>query len=163
MGDVVRQGKTITRVGRSSAQLFIGVLAADQISKVMATRVLRDGPVEIVGPIDLTLVHNTGAAFGLLGTLTPVLTILGLLGAVAGWVVATRTMGLHALGWVMIGSGAGGNLLDRLLRTPAPGRGSVIDFIDVGSLPVFNLADIAVCVGASLVVLTVRERSTRPD
>lgn len=42
--------------------------------------------------------------------------------------------------------GAGGNVLDRLRR------GGVVDFIDVGAWPVFNLADVAIVAGSLLVI-----------
>jgi signal peptidase II len=40
--------------------------------------------------------------------------------------------------------GAGGNLLDRVRR------GSVVDFIDLRVWPIFNVADVAIVVGALL-------------
>jgi signal peptidase II len=52
----------------------------------------------------------------------------------------------------MIG-GAIGNLADRLLH------GAVTDFISVGTFPVFNIADAAICIGAGLLIL---EASIRP-
>jgi signal peptidase II len=60
-----------------------------------------------------------------------------------------------ALGLVL--GGALGNLLDRLLRSPGPGRGHVVDFLELPRWPVFNLADSAIVVAALLmVVLTAR-------
>ena len=45
--------------------------------------------------------------------------------------------------------GASGNLLDRLWR------GGVVDFLDFGFWPVFNLADTAIVVGGLLAVLNI--------
>ena len=60
-----------------------------------------------------------------------------------------------ALGLVL--GGALGNLLDRLLRSPGPGRGHVVDFLELPRWPVFNLADSAIVVAAVLMVgLTAR-------
>jgi signal peptidase II len=51
--------------------------------------------------------------------------------------------------------GACGNLVDRLVRAPGFLRGEVVDFIDVGPWPTFNLADSAITVGAVLLVIDV--------
>ncbi len=56
--------------------------------------------------------------------------------------------------------GALGNLVDRFLRAPGPGRGHVVDFIDYFGLFVGNVADIAIVVAAGLImVLTFRGTS----
>ncbi len=44
--------------------------------------------------------------------------------------------------------GAASNLLDRFWR------GAVVDFIDLGFWPVFNLADVAICVGAFVALVS---------
>ncbi len=49
--------------------------------------------------------------------------------------------------------GAAGNLLDRLFRGDAWLQGSVVDFIDFQWFPIFNVADIAVNVGAASLIL----------
>ena len=60
-----------------------------------------------------------------------------------------------ALGLVL--GGALGNLVDRLLRSPGPGRGHVVDFLELPRWPVFNLADSAIVVaGVLMVVLSAR-------
>ena len=55
---------------------------------------------------------------------------------------------LTKTGLALILGGGLANLLDRILA------GCVRDFIQVGFLPIFNLADTAICVGASLVILS---------
>ena len=143
--------------------LFLAIVVSDQLSKFAAERVLDDGPIELIGQLRLTLVYNNGAAFGMFDSLTPLLTALGTAAAATGWVLSTRTMGWYGLGWVLIGAGASGNVLDRLMRHPGPGQGSVVDFLHIGSFPVFNLADMAVCAGALLLVLTAGERRARAN
>ena len=49
--------------------------------------------------------------------------------------------------------GAAGNLIDRLFRGDAWLQGSVVDFIDFQWFPIFNVADIAVNVGAAALIL----------
>lgn len=54
---------------------------------------------------------------------------------------------------IALGAALGGafsNLLDRLLR------GAIIDFIDIGFWPVFNLADVAIVFGAAFALLNLR-------
>ena len=62
-----------------------------------------------------------------------------------------RVLTSVALGLVL--GGALGNLTDRLVRGPGF-RGHVVDFVDVGPWPVFNLADSAIVVGAILLAWT---------
>ena len=62
------------------------------------------------------------------------------------WTVPNTVLGL------LLG-GASGNLVDRLLRSPGPGRGAVVDFIDFQVWPSFNVADSAIVTGGVLAVL----------
>ena len=106
--------------------------------------------------LSLTHVHNRGIAFSLLGSvswLLPAGIALTLLFMLfynrARWtrgVIARPALALLA-------GGAVGNLIDRLRV------GAVIDYVDLSVWPVFNLADVAVTLGAGLLVLTV----LRPD
>ena len=73
---------------------------------------------------------------------------LGLLLAVVQFWLTGSLAAQAALG-VALG-GASGNLFDRLWR------GGVVDFIDVGFWPVFNVADSAIVAGALLAVLSIR-------
>jgi signal peptidase II len=49
--------------------------------------------------------------------------------------------------------GALGNLVDRMLRSPGPLRGHVVDWIELPHWPVFNIADSAIVVGGCIAVL----------
>lgn len=118
-----------------------------------------DGPIEIIGNVlKLTYVENTGAAFGLGSGLTVVFSLIAL-----GVVIAILRMAprLGSLPWaIALGGllgGAVGNLVDRLTREPGPGRGYVVDFIELPYWPVFNVADMFVVGSAILmVVLSIR-------
>ena len=117
-------------------------------------------PVEVIpGFFQLTLVHNTGMAFGLLGGIAfPgkawLLTAVsaGLLVAIVwfAWRAGPLSM-MTVVGIAAMLSGAVGNILDRLLY------GYVVDFLDVyvGSAhwPAFNIADAMICTGVGLLVL----------
>jgi signal peptidase II len=134
------------------------VFAADQVTKAWALARLqpvRSVPV-VPGLVDLTLVFNTGVAFGFLSWLPPewrwVVTIFSLAALVLLISVAWRIvpqggrLGRVALGLVF--GGAAGNLLDRWRV------GAVVDFLDVHwrqyHWPAFNVADSAITVGVVL-------------
>ena len=127
------------------------VVALDQLTKWWALEVLADGPRHIAWTLDLRLTFNSGAAFSMGPGLTPFLTAAGVV--LVGLLVVmsrgmTTTRAAVALG-LMLG-GALGNLTDRLFRGHG---GAVVDFVDFGWWPVFNVADAALVCGAILLVL----------
>jgi signal peptidase II len=137
------------------ATVAVLTIALDVVTKVAAVEFLADrDPVEVVpGVLDLTLVRNPGAAFGLGTGQTWLLSAIAII--VVG--VVLRMAGrLRDRGWALalglLLGGAVGNLLDRLFRQPGPMRGHVIDFLQLPNWPVFNLADSAICLAAALVV-----------
>jgi signal peptidase II len=100
--------------------------------------------------VSLTVLHNTGVAFGLLAGLMPAtavvlaLTVLGVLVYNrAAW--PATIAGQWSVG-LMLG-GALGNIVERLRF------GYVLDYLDVHIWPVFNLADTAIVVGAGLLMI----------
>ena len=143
------------------------VLALDQATKAVASSRLVPGePVPILGDfLRLTLVHNTGAAFGLFpGSRLPFILISVLAIAVVLYLFA-RDAYRSLLNRVLLGcilGGALGNLVDRIRW------GRVVDFIDVGigaiRWPVFNVADSAVTLGVILLAWNLaRSGRTDPD
>ncbi len=122
------------------------VVCVDQATKTLALIALSDGPFHLIGPFNFTLVFNDGVAFGMASGIAPLLVILAIC-AVVVVLIKTRTQlgpwSLAACGLVL--GGAAGNLADRLFRNHG---GSVVDFIDIWRWPVFNIADVAVVVGA---------------
>lgn len=132
----------------------LGTLLVDQASKVWALDALGDGrTVDVLGSVlSLRLVHNSGAAFSLGEGSTVVMTAIAI--AIVA-VVLRVARNLGSTPWaVVLGlvvGGALGNLVDRFIRPPGPGRGAVVDFIDYGGLFVGNVADIAI-VGAAAVI-----------
>jgi signal peptidase II len=126
------------------------VLAADQASKAAIRDHLVLGErVEVVGPLELTYVHNKGVAFGLAGGAGVGLVLVTFAAlAVVGYLFArdpTRPGMWVAVG--LLAGGALGNLADRI-RADA-----VTDFIHIGSWPAFNLADVSISAGVILLVL----------
>ena len=128
------------------------VVAIDQLTKFLALNFLspNDSIPVIAGIFHLTLVRNTGIAFGLfrdhpsllLALITLSLAALFILGARAGKISLAPRAAL-----VLIIGGALGNWIDRLRF------GSVVDFLDFRIWPVFNFADSAITVGVAIYLL----------
>jgi signal peptidase II len=138
----------------------VTVLAADAISKAIVVAELSGhAPVRVLGGLlTLQVMRNSGAAFNIGTSMTVVFTAIAL--GVIIFILRTARR-LRSLPWaVTLGlllGGATGNLADRLLRSPAPLRGYVVDWIQLPHWPVFNLADSAiVCGGAIAILLSVK-------
>ena len=143
-------GPAAPDVGRRRAHLAVlaaAVMIIDATTKVLASVTLKTGPVHVLGPIDLRLVHNPGIAFGL-GDRAPAGLVLGLaLAGVAAFAITAwrgRTPSMLAAGLV-IGGGLG-NVVDRMFG------GTVVDMFDVGWWPTFNMADIFITAGVALLL-----------
>ncbi len=143
-----------------SLPVIITVLLLDIISKQVAVNVLAPSgmPQSFLGEVvRFALVYNPGAAFGLY------------LGGYSRWIFMALTFGALIILWrlyraaestdlrrvlavSLVAAGAMGNLVDRIASELG-----VVDFIDVGfgahRWPTFNVADMAVSVGAFLLAL----------
>jgi len=140
------------------------VIVADQLSKAWIMSSLPEGHSMLrLGFFRITHIHNTGAAFGLFPDQSLVLAIFALIaGAVIlffvvygyryySWLGSTAT----TLTFGLVLGGTVGNLADRFRF------GYVIDFIDFGYWPAFNIADSAVTVGViTLAVILLRHAQT---
>ena len=149
---------------RSQLKLFLplaaGVLVLDQVSKALVSGSLKMYEIRplIHGLLNLTRVHNTGAAFGLLaGQASPLRT---------GFFLAVSLVAMGVVLWMLyrlpsgqkvelvalslILGGALGNVFDRVRL------GEVVDFIDVYyrsyHWPAFNVADSAISIGVILLL-----------
>ena len=135
------------------------IIILDQLTKSYATQeLILYQPIHIIPGFNLTLMHNTGAAFSFLSQaggwqrwffigLASVISI-----AIVVWMIglpSSRRWLLFALAFVLCG--ALGNLWDRVML------GYVIDFIEVYYQdmywPAFNIADSAITVGAIMLVI----------
>ena len=136
-------------------------LALDVVSKVLAVAELSDrDPVRLLGgALYVQLARNPGAAFSQGTGFTVVITGLAVVIVLVILFTARR---LRSRAWALalglVLGGALGNLVDRILRAPSPGKGHVVDWISVFGpngerYPIFNLADSAVCVGAVVIVV----------
>lgn len=138
--------------------VIIGILllGTDIATKLLAIEYLKPiGTFPIwEGVFHLTYVENRGAAFGMMqgGRVFFILISLIIIGAM--FYFAKRYKNRSKLldwGLTLITAGALGNLLDRIFR------GFVVDFFDFCLIdyPVFNMADIFVCLGVGLLAIYV--------
>ncbi|MCC6525629.1 MAG: signal peptidase II [Polyangiaceae bacterium] len=150
----------MARRARGLLLLFLtaGLVGCDHATKLAAESTLRgDGPVSVVpGLLDLRYAQNHGTAFSLipgseLPALRIVLVAVALVAvaalAVVWWRRRAQAPSLELWGYAFVGAGAVGNLLDRVLR------GYVVDFIHLRFWPIFNVADVAIAVGAGLLLV----------
>lgn len=134
-----------------AAALCLLVVALDQGAKALIEANLVPGErVDVLGPLELTLAHNRGIAFGLAsggGAALIALTVVSL-----GFVGALFVRDPNRPGmWPAVGllaGGALGNLIDRVRAD------EVTDYIDVLSWPPFNLADVAITLGVAVLALS---------
>ncbi len=128
------------------------VLGLDQWSKYAVRSSMQMGDsIPIIDSIfHLTYIENEGVAFGLFSghtsifVIVSVLVLIGLL--IFVWKESSQSLLLH-YGVALVVSGALGNIIDRAMKA------SVTDMFDFRIWPIFNIADIAVCVGFVLLVL----------
>jgi signal peptidase II len=143
---------------RTLLPLTLGVAAAvvllDQITKHWAINNLIDEPPRhVIWTLQWNLAFNSGMAFSRGQGMGFVIGLIALT-VVVVIIVSVRTNQDRtvavAAGLVM--GGALGNVVDRMFRGDAWMRGSVIDFIDFQWFPIFNVADMAVNIGAILFI-----------
>jgi signal peptidase II len=141
--------------------ITITIVVLDQITKAMVrpALALHESIQVIPGFLDLTRVHNTGAAFGMLNGVdfpmkTVVLSLVAMiaLGGVAWYAVTVPlTDRLARIGVAGVLGGAIGNLIDRAAT------GYVLDFVDAyyagWHFWAFNVEDAAITVGVIFMIL----------
>lgn len=132
----------------------LALAALDQLIKVWATTYLLPvGSMPLIpGFIELQYVLNDGMAFSLLsGRRWLLIGVTGVvLLAVAIALIVHKMPRLERIVWMLVLGGGLGNLIDRV-RT-----GVVVDYLNFQFIdfPVFNFADICVCTGVGLLVLS---------
>ncbi len=146
--------------------LALGVLIADQITKWWAQMSLPMAQaIKVSDFLNWFLIYNPGAAFSFLsqadGWQRWFFTVIGIIAAVVIiWLLQKNTQDRpFCLALSLILGGAIGNVLDRLLY------GAVVDFIDVHydgwHWPAFNIADSAISIGATLIVINEIRRAIK--
>jgi signal peptidase II len=141
--------------------LSLGVLVLDQLTKALIVAKFQlYERVDVLPILEITRLHNYGAAFSLLhdagGWQHYFFVSLALLVSVglAVWLgrLRFRANAMLASGLALILGGALGNVIDRLIH------GHVVDFIhfhwyERWYFPAFNVADTAITIGAGLLIL----------
>lgn len=140
------------------------IISFDQLLKTLVIGRLQPGQsIELISSFfHITLVHNPGAAFGLMAnvdpqirepffTLVPLITLATILFV---YQRLNEKQRMTAYGLSAIVGGAIGNLIDRARI------GYVIDFLDFHwreayHFPAFNIADSAICVGVCLLLISI--------
>ncbi|MCI2097940.1 MAG: signal peptidase II [Succiniclasticum sp.] len=136
------------------------VVVADRVTKYLVVTNMTEGqslPV-VEGIFHWTYVLNPGAAFGMMAHNRILFLAVGAAVVAAVWYFRRDILAEGPLvrsGAALFLGGALGNLWDRVQT------GLVVDFFDFRVWPVFNVADIAICVGAALVVLGIFRKEKR--
>ena len=131
--------------------LTIVVIICDQLTKyvVRETIPLYETFIE-VGIFSIVHGQNTGSAFGLFAGFTNYLIIASLIGLALILYFFVKQASANLFVRIAVGlivGGAVGNLIDRVKD------GFVVDFISVGWWPAFNVADSAISIGMTVMVL----------
>jgi signal peptidase II len=138
----------------------VAALVADQATKLLVVRQLDLGEsVDVIGPLTIHHVRNSGIAFGLFSTWAGTVTLLTA-GAVL-WMIFyfARAGARHPVLPVALGlliGGSAGNLVDRIRL------GHVTDFLDLRYWPAFNLADTFIVTGVGVLMLALVASERRP-
>ena len=139
---------------KSDLTIMALVIILDQALKAYIRSALPEGGSrDLVGSfLSLTHVENTGAAFSILRGNAALLLVFTGICVIIGLFYMVKHKEDH---WTMhaalslIISGGVGNMIDRAVKA------SVTDMFDFHFWPVFNIADIAVCVGCGLLIIYV--------
>ncbi|VAW49622.1 Lipoprotein signal peptidase [hydrothermal vent metagenome] len=157
---------------RSQVDGFLSVIIAvlivliDRITKLFFIDLLSYGeslPI-IKNVFHMTLVHNTGIAFGMFKDqgavfiIIPIIAIILLIFNIYYYKQNDEVLSRsYIVAFSLILGGAIGNLIDRIYY------GYVIDFIDFRIWPVFNIADSAITIGAVVVAIQCFQLSSKSD
>lgn len=144
----------------------LGTISCDRVTKHVATTTLAGMPERsyLADTVRLGYVENRGGFLSLGDTLPPAVRAVVFTGGTGLMLVALtmlavrgRWRGWPAIGLTLFVAGGASNWIDRAVR------GSVVDFLNVGLGPVrtgiFNVADVAIMIGALVLVLPVARRT----
>ena len=133
--------------------LIVGVIVLDRVVKIAVTTNMEPGDtIPVIDHIfHITYVQNTGAAFSMLQGHPTLLIVFPAIvigiGIIFVLVMSKAFNRIFLVSVSLICGGGLGNLTDRMAQ------GYVTDMFDFRIFPVFNVADICVCVGCGLLML----------
>ncbi len=161
---IVRKVIKMKKLGLTHKHLLLYIITllvvviGDQITKMIVDHTLQlNGSYTIIDNFFyFTYSHNKGAAWGMLQGhmyLFYVISFIAAAGMIYYFMESKEYQKLYRFGLVLVFSGMLGNLIDRVFY------GYVRDFIDFIILgydfPIFNVADMAICLGVGLILLEV--------
>lgn len=133
--------------------VFLAVLVADQVSKVIVRGDIQPGERhQLIPGVHLVRVGNEGLAFGLLGGSSTWIVVLVVIVALGGLLVFFSRNVERRGAWLATGlllGGAAGNIIDRVSHS------AVTDWIKLPHWPAFNIADVAITAGVVALVFAV--------
>lgn len=134
--------------------IFLAILSLDRLSKYFVSQnILLNQSLPVIKNIfHLTLIHNTGAAFGIFKNHNYLFIFISILAILFIYLQSRKeksTEMILKVSLALISSGTIGNLIDRIYF------GYVIDFLDLRIWPVFNIADSSITVGAILLAYSI--------
>lgn len=134
--------------------LIVAFIAGlDQIVKVIIINQLDlFEKISVIPDIfDITHIRNDGAAYNMFSQVPILLIVMPALVMLAGMVYIGMTFkksnSLLMVAIAMVIGGGLGNLIDRI------SKGYVVDYFDIHIIPVFNVADICICIGCGLLFI----------
>jgi signal peptidase II len=143
------------RSWRAPVLLALGIVIADQLTKHWAVnRLTDDRVIDVIWTLRFNLAFNSGMAFSRGQGMGPIIAVVATI-VIVWLLVSLRTSGgpLNTFGIGCVIGGAAGNLVDRAFRQEAWFNGAVVDFIDFQWFPIFNIADMAINIGAGALIL----------
>jgi len=147
---------TVVRAWRAPVSIALLVITFDQLTKHWAVTSLgTDREIDVFWTLQFNLGFNNGMAFGQGQGFGPLIAVVATL-VIVYLLVTLRNEAsrMSTIGMGLLIGGAAGNLIDRLFRgDDGVLRGAVVDFIDFQWFPIFNIADMAINVGAFLLIL----------
>jgi len=144
------------RAWRAPLAIALSVVVIDQLTKHWAVTSLgTDREIELFWTLQLNLGFNNGMAFGQGQGFGPIIAVVATVVIVYLLVtLRSESSPMSTIGVGLLIGGAAGNLIDRMFRGDDGFlRGAVVDFIDFQWFPIFNIADMAINIGAGLLIL----------
>jgi len=160
--DVSEEDTGVRRSRRRLVAIAVVAATVDLLSKAIASRVLVERDIDLPGPLDLSLAHNSGVAFSM-GVGVPPWVLVVLASGIAAVVATAAWRGQLSSAFAagLVVGGAAANIVDRLQA------GTVVDMLHTGWWPTFNLADVWIVVGCALLLLaeatTARQQAGEVD
>lgn len=162
----------MTKFARTLVLLAIAAatIGCDRVTKHMAVTSLAGAPSRsfLADTVRLEYAENSGGFLSLGANLPPtvrtaifkIVTGLLLVGSIIA-AVKLRLTGWPLVGLSLVWAGGASNWVDRIAR------GSVVDFLNVGfgalRTGIFNVADVAIMLGACILVFTYRQHNREPE